>query len=86
MVYLANLPHSDHYKLESVIIVGVLPGPKEPKKNMNSYLSPLVEELLELWGGIYQVSLYQFVVLYSVFFQPHERFVASHRVALCKDA
>ena len=48
---IANLPQAECYKLENVIIVGVLPGPNEPKKHMNSYLLPLIDELLELWNG-----------------------------------
>ena len=50
---IANLPCFEHYKLENVMIVGVLPGPSEPKKNMNTYLTSLVDELLELWKGIF---------------------------------
>ena len=50
---IANLPRSERYKIENAIIVGVLPGPKEPKRHMNSYLKPLVDELLELWKGTY---------------------------------
>ena len=49
----ANLPRSERYKIENVIIVSVLPGPKEPHKHMNSYLKSLVDELLELWRGSY---------------------------------
>jgi hypothetical protein len=30
--------------------VGVIPGPSEPKLNVNPYLSPLVDELLDLWN------------------------------------
>ena len=30
-----------------------MPGPKEPKLTMNSYLTPLVEELKSLWSGVY---------------------------------
>ena len=45
---IANLPRSERYKIENVIIVVVLPGPKEAKKHMNSYLKPLVHELLLL--------------------------------------
>ena len=58
MLYLviANLPRSERFKIENVLIVGVLPGPKEPKKHMNSYLKPLVDELLELWNGAYLTS------------------------------
>ena len=53
VIYLAilNLPRSERYKLENVIIVGCIPGPKEPS-NINPYLKPLVDELLVLWEGI----------------------------------
>ena len=34
------------------MIVGLMPGPKEPKKTSNSYLTPLITELLQLWDGI----------------------------------
>jgi len=49
---IANLPRSERYKIENMIIAGVIPGPNEPKKVMNSYLKPLVNDLLELWNGI----------------------------------
>lgn len=48
-----NLPRTLRYKRENVIIIGVIPGPKEPSKQMNSYLGPFVKELLELFDGIY---------------------------------
>ena len=47
---LMNLPRSERFKPEHVILVGVIPGPSEPKLNINSYLSPLVDELLILWN------------------------------------
>ena len=55
MIYLviANLPRSERYKLENIIIVGIIPGPNEPKKHMNSFLMPMVDELLDLWEGCY---------------------------------
>ena len=46
-----NLPRVDRYKLDNIIIVGCIPGPKEPKKHINGYLRPLVDELLGLWHG-----------------------------------
>lgn len=46
-----NLPRDIRCKEENVILVGVLPGPGEPKLAMNSYLSPLVEELKQGWKG-----------------------------------
>lgn len=33
-------------------MLGILPGPSEPPLNINSYLSPLVSELLDLWNGV----------------------------------
>ena len=44
-----NLPRKIRCKEENVILVGVLPGPSEPRLAMNSYLSPLVEELKQGW-------------------------------------
>lgn len=49
---LLNLPRDVRYKRENVILVGLIPGPKEPPLTINSYITPLVSELLELWEGI----------------------------------
>ena len=43
-----NLPREERYKPENMILVGIIPGPKEPKGCINTYLYPLVEELLDL--------------------------------------
>lgn len=52
VIYLVfmNLPRSERFKRENVILVGIIPGPKEPPLNINAYLSPLVDELLILWN------------------------------------
>ena len=47
---LLNLPRHIRYCQENVIC-GLIPGPKEPSRNINSFLEPLVEELLILWHG-----------------------------------
>ena len=47
-----NLPRDIWYKQENTILVGLIPGPSEPKHDINSYMNPLVEELLKLWSGI----------------------------------
>ena len=47
-----NLPRSIRFKRKNVILLGILPGPSEPKKNINSYLEPLVEELEDFWAGV----------------------------------
>ena len=51
VIYLAiqNLPRSERYKEENVILVGLIPGPSEPKLTVNSYLFPLVEEVKMAW-------------------------------------
>ena len=45
-----NLPRSERYKLENIIIAGAIPGPKV-HTCINTYLKPLVNDLLELWNG-----------------------------------
>lgn len=41
-----NLPRSERFKTENVILVGII---FEPPLHMNSYLRPLVDELIKLW-------------------------------------
>ena len=50
---IVNLPRTLRYRRENVIIIGIIPGPKEPKKQINPYLGPFVKELLELADGIW---------------------------------
>ena len=54
VIYLAiqNLPRKERYLSENLIVIGVIPGPKEPEKTVNSFLHPLVQELLQLWEGV----------------------------------
>ncbi len=33
-----NLPRHERYKDENVILTGIIPGPKEPKHNINTFL------------------------------------------------
>ena len=46
---LLNLPRSVRFKWENIFVVGIIPGPSEPQHDINSYLAPLVDDLLELW-------------------------------------
>ena len=46
---LINLPRAERFKPENVFLVGIIPGPHEPKLTINSYLQPLVAELYLLW-------------------------------------
>ena len=54
VIYLTvlNLPRTVRYKRENVILVGIIPGPHEPKENINAFLQPLVDELRLLWKGM----------------------------------
>ncbi|XP_058255085.1 uncharacterized protein LOC131359300 isoform X1 [Hemibagrus wyckioides] len=47
-----KLPLEEHFKEENMVLVGLIPGPKEPSLTMNSFLDPLVDELQELWSGV----------------------------------
>lgn len=59
MIYVVlNLPHNICYKRENVILIGVIPGPEEPKHDINSFL-PMVNELLDLWMAFKWISLMQ---------------------------
>ena len=35
-----------------ISVIGIIPGPHEPQKNINSFLKPLVDDLIELWKGV----------------------------------
>ena len=54
VIYLSvlNLPSHIRYLDVNTILVGVLPGPHEPKSTINTYLEPLVNDLMEFWGGV----------------------------------
>ena len=47
-----NLPRAMRNKLENVLLVGLIPGPKEPSLNINSYLFPLIQDLRLLFQGV----------------------------------
>ena len=47
-----NLPRSERYKEENVMVLGVIPGPTEPKLHLNTYLKPIVDDLQQLNNGI----------------------------------
>ncbi len=59
---LMNISCNERFKRENVILVGIIPGPSEPPLNINTYLSPLVDELLVLWndGGYDETCLFIF--------------------------
>ena len=46
-----NLPPEIRFLIQHLICIGVIPGPKKPK-DFDSFLWPLIEELLELSSGV----------------------------------
>lgn len=54
VIYLTimNLPRTLRYKRENIIIIGIIPGPSEPAHDINSFLHPLIDELLHFRSGI----------------------------------
>uniref|UniRef100_A0A7M5X7A9 Transposase domain-containing protein n=2 Tax=Clytia hemisphaerica TaxID=252671 RepID=A0A7M5X7A9_9CNID len=53
VIYMAllNLPRELRFRWENITTVGIIPGPNEPSLNVNSYVKPLVDDLLTLWQG-----------------------------------
>ena len=47
-----NLPRHKRFLQENVLLIGIIPGPKEPHYHINSFLKPLVDELKQLWQGM----------------------------------
>lgn len=47
-----NLPCDIRNKQENTILVGIIPGPHEPRHDINTFLEPFVDELLRFWSGV----------------------------------
>jgi hypothetical protein len=47
-----NLPPDKYLKEGFIFLALIIPGPKEPKKQMNIFLQLLFEELKKLWQGV----------------------------------
>ena len=52
-----NLPREYRFKPENILLVGLIPGPKEPRITINQFLSSLVNELLEFLRRV-QLNVY----------------------------
>ncbi len=66
---LMNLPRSERFKKENVMIVGVIPAMEHKPSTLNHVLRPLVEELKELWTTgvrMYTAESPQFKILVKV--------------------
>jgi hypothetical protein len=50
---ICNLPREMRFQKECKIVLGIIPGPREPShQQINNYLEPVVNELLQLWRGV----------------------------------
>ena len=47
-----NLPRILRFQQENVILIGLIPGSKEPSRNINPFLVPLVKQLQSLLYGV----------------------------------
>ena len=54
VLYLAviNLPREIRNLWENIIIVGVIPGPEEPKNDINPFLRRMVDDHIKGWNGL----------------------------------
>lgn len=57
-----NIPRNIRYKPKNIILVGIMPGPKQASCNINPYLDPLVLELQEAWNKGFSVRSPQHVL------------------------
>ena len=51
-ILVLNLPRNYRFREENIILVGMIPGPNQPKEDVNTYLAPLFRELHVLFQGI----------------------------------
>ena len=52
MLTVLNLPRQERFRKKWTMIVGIIPGPSEPRLHINTFLKPLVDDLLCLWKGL----------------------------------
>ena len=48
-----NLPCGVRNKQENTILVGLIPGPHEPRRDINTFLDPFVSDLQKFWSGVH---------------------------------
>ena len=58
-----NMPRRERCHEHNIILVGVIPGPKEPELHINSFLQPLVDDLKKLWKGVQMITYHGVPVL-----------------------
>ena len=64
-IAILNYPRRLRFRRENMILIGVIPGPKEPSLHINSFLEPLVQDLLKLWKGVEMPTTEGNQVLYA---------------------
>ena len=47
-----NLPKEERFRKENMLVLGIIPGPKEPHLHINGFLEPLVRDLVVLSSGV----------------------------------
>lgn len=47
-----NLPRDIRFRPENMMLISLIPGPSEPPLTINSFIKPLVDELLEFHAGV----------------------------------
>lgn len=52
-----ELTKEERFRRHNVILVSIIPGPKEPSLHLNTFLKPLINDLLLLWDGV-EMSLH----------------------------
>ena len=57
MLVVYNLPPELCMKDEFTFLSMLIPGPKQPGNDIDIYLEPLIDELLELWNGVYTYDI-----------------------------
>ena len=51
-----NIPRRERFHQQIIILVGVIPGPKEPELHINSFLQLLVDDLKKLWKVVQMIT------------------------------
>lgn len=53
---LMNLPRSEHFKKENVLLVGIIPPLGHEPASLNTFMKPLVDELKQFWVSGYRLN------------------------------
>ena len=61
-----NLPRAPRLKEETIILAGIIPGPKEPALNINSFLQPLIADLQKLSDGIKMFVQWTYITVHAM--------------------